>query len=151
MRRLTILACIAGLAAAPLPAFAYSCVLSPAKDAVIVKTDNPSDRETTCKVDCLFTSPEGPGYGFLRAADTGQQEGLVRLSAPDRRQGGRIRARKRKLPVVQEARLLPNSAANRFSPVRVKLTTRLPGAPSRAAQFSSVNLVIIAAPSVPAR
>jgi hypothetical protein len=60
MRRLTILACIAGFAAAPLPAFAYSCVLSPAKDAVIVKTDNPSDRETTCKVDCLFTSPEGP-------------------------------------------------------------------------------------------
>jgi hypothetical protein len=60
MRRLTILACIVGFAAAPLPAFAYSCVLSPAKDAVIVKTDNPSDRETTCKVDCLFTSPEGP-------------------------------------------------------------------------------------------
>src|SRR6476620_4404099 len=60
MRRLTILACIVGFAAAPLPAFAYSCVLSPAKDAVIVKTDNPSDRETTCKVECLFTSPEGP-------------------------------------------------------------------------------------------
>ena len=52
--------CIAGLAAAPLPAFAYSCVLSPAKDAVIVKTDNASDREITCKVDCQFTSPEGP-------------------------------------------------------------------------------------------
>jgi hypothetical protein len=60
MRRLTILTCIAGFAAAPLPAFAYSCVLSPAKDAVILKTDNASDREVSCKVDCLFTSPEGP-------------------------------------------------------------------------------------------
>ena len=47
--------------------------------------------------------------------------------------------------------LSPNSAANRFSPVRVKLTTRLPGAGSRAAQFSSVKRFIIAAPSVPAR
>ena len=60
MCRLAILACIAGLAAAPLPAFAYSCALSPAKDAVIVKTDNASDRETTCKVECLFTSPDEP-------------------------------------------------------------------------------------------
>jgi hypothetical protein len=47
--------------------------------------------------------------------------------------------------------LFPNSAANRFSPLRLKLTTRLPGTLSRAAHFSSVNLVIIAAPSVPAR
>ena len=60
MWRLAIFACIARFTAAPLPAFAYSCVLSPAKDAVIVKTDNASDREMTCKVDCLFTSPEGP-------------------------------------------------------------------------------------------
>jgi hypothetical protein len=45
----------------------------------------------------------------------------------------------------------PNSAAKRFSPVRVKLTTRLPGAESRAAQFSSVKRRITAAPSVPAR
>jgi hypothetical protein len=48
------------LAAAPVPAQAYSCALSPAKDAVIVKTDNPSARAVTCKVDCLFTTPEGP-------------------------------------------------------------------------------------------
>jgi hypothetical protein len=47
--------------------------------------------------------------------------------------------------------LSPNSAANRFSPVRLKLTTRLPGVASRAAHFSSVNRAIIAAPSVPAR
>ena len=60
MSRLAIFACIAGLTAAPLQAFAYSCVLSPAKDAVIIKADNASDRETTCKVDCLFTSPERP-------------------------------------------------------------------------------------------
>jgi hypothetical protein len=47
--------------------------------------------------------------------------------------------------------LFPNSSANRFSPLRVKLTTRLPGAESRAAHFSSVNRVIMAAPNVPAR
>src|SRR5438876_1649687 len=46
---------------------------------------------------------------------------------------------------------LPNSAAKRFSPVRVKLTTRLPGVGSRAAQFNSVKRLITAAPSVPAR
>ena len=60
MSRLAISACLAGLVAAPLPAVAYSCALSPARDAVIVKTDNASDREITCKVDCQFTSPEGP-------------------------------------------------------------------------------------------
>jgi hypothetical protein len=107
MRRLTILACIAGFVAAPLPAFAYSCVLSPTKDAVIVKTDNPSDRETTCKVDCLFTSPEGPVTGFLRAADTGKQEGLVRLPAPDRRQGAGVRARKPNLPIANQVLTSP--------------------------------------------
>jgi uncharacterized membrane protein YdfJ with MMPL/SSD domain len=46
---------------------------------------------------------------------------------------------------------VPNKAANRFSPVRVKLTTRLPGVESRAAHFSSVKRLIKAAPSVPAR
>jgi hypothetical protein len=60
MCRLAISACLAGFATAPLPAFAYTCALSPAKDAVIVKTDNPSDRAITCKVDCQFTSPQGP-------------------------------------------------------------------------------------------
>jgi hypothetical protein len=45
---------------APLPAFAYSCVVSPAKDSVIVKTDNTSDRAVTCKVDCTFKAAEGP-------------------------------------------------------------------------------------------
>jgi len=60
MCRLANSACIAGFAAAPLPAFAYSCALSSAKDAVVVKTDNASDRQMTCKVDCQFSSPEGP-------------------------------------------------------------------------------------------
>jgi hypothetical protein len=60
MFRLAIFACMAGFAASPLPALAYSCALSPAKDAVIVKTDNTSDRQMTCKVDCQFTSPAGP-------------------------------------------------------------------------------------------
>ena len=45
----------------------------------------------------------------------------------------------------------PNNAAKCFSPLRVKLTMRLPGAESRAAHFSSANRVIMAAPSVPAR
>ena len=44
----------------PLPAFAYSCALSPARDAVIVKTDNASDRGVTCKVDCTFKAADGP-------------------------------------------------------------------------------------------
>jgi len=51
---------IACLAPAPKPALAYSCAVSPAKDAVIVKTDNGSDRSTTCKVDCTFKGPDGP-------------------------------------------------------------------------------------------
>ena len=51
---------IAVAALAPLPAFAYSCAVSPAKDAVIVKTDNTSDRGVTCKVDCTFRAPDGP-------------------------------------------------------------------------------------------
>src|SRR3954449_1860646 len=48
------------LSVLPLPAVAYTCTPSPAGDAVIVKTDNASDRAITCKVDCRFTSPEGP-------------------------------------------------------------------------------------------
>lgn len=48
------------LAAAPVPTVAYTCNMSSAKDAVIVKTDNASDRAMACKVDCLFTSSEGP-------------------------------------------------------------------------------------------
>jgi hypothetical protein len=46
--------------AAPLPALAYSCAVSPAKDAVIIKTDNESAQPVTCKVDCSFTTPAGP-------------------------------------------------------------------------------------------
>ena len=48
------------LAAAPLPASAYSCGLSPAKDAVIIKTDNLSDHAMRCRVECTFNSPDGP-------------------------------------------------------------------------------------------
>ena len=47
------------LAALPLPAFAYSCAISPAKDAVIVKTDNGRDRAVTCKIDCVFNGQDG--------------------------------------------------------------------------------------------
>ncbi|MGH6708023.1 MAG: hypothetical protein ACREEK_03545 [Bradyrhizobium sp.] len=45
---------------APLPAWAYSCEVSPAKDAVIVKADNARDRGVTCTVDCTFKVPDGP-------------------------------------------------------------------------------------------
>lgn len=44
----------------PLPAAAYSCVVSPAKDSIIIKADNSSDRSRTCKVDCTFKAPDGP-------------------------------------------------------------------------------------------
>jgi hypothetical protein len=47
-------------AAAPLPAWAYGCGLSRAKDAVIIKTDNASDNAMTCRVECTFKSPDGP-------------------------------------------------------------------------------------------
>ena len=50
----------AALLVPTLPASAYTCALSPAKDAVIVKTDNASDRAVTCTVECTFTSPQGP-------------------------------------------------------------------------------------------
>ena len=60
MRRLIGLISIVVTVLAPLPAFAYSCALSPAKDAVIIKTDNTSDRGVTCKVDCTFKAADGP-------------------------------------------------------------------------------------------
>jgi hypothetical protein len=60
MRGLIGLISIVGTVLAPLPAFAYSCAVSPAKDAVIVKTDNASDRGVTCKVDCTFKAADGP-------------------------------------------------------------------------------------------
>jgi hypothetical protein len=44
----------------PLPVRAHTCALSPAKDSIIVKTDNASDHAVTCKVDCQFKSSDGP-------------------------------------------------------------------------------------------
>ena len=46
--------------ATPLPAQAYSCAVSPAKDSIIIKTDNPSNSPVTCKVDCTFKAADGP-------------------------------------------------------------------------------------------
>ncbi len=60
MCRFAMLTGIVGIFAAPLPESAYSCALSPAGDAMIVKTDNASDLAMTCKVDYLFEAPEGP-------------------------------------------------------------------------------------------
>ncbi len=60
MHGLTGLISIVTVGLTPLPAFAYSCALSPARDAVIVKTDNASDRGVTCKVDCTFKAADGP-------------------------------------------------------------------------------------------
>jgi hypothetical protein len=51
---------LATLLAVPLPAHAYSCAISPAKDSVIVKTDNASNHPVTCKVDCTFKGTDGP-------------------------------------------------------------------------------------------
>jgi hypothetical protein len=48
------------LALTPLPAAAYSCAVSPARDSVIIKTDNNSGRSRTCKVDCTFKATDGP-------------------------------------------------------------------------------------------
>ncbi len=44
----------------PLPASAYTCTISPAKDSVIIKTDNAASHAVTCKVDCTFKSADGP-------------------------------------------------------------------------------------------
>jgi multisubunit Na+/H+ antiporter MnhE subunit len=54
---MTLLVLLAA-AAAP-PAWAYSCAVSPARDAVIVKTDNESAQPVICKVECRFTTPAG--------------------------------------------------------------------------------------------
>ena len=51
---------LGALLAAPLPAKAYSCAISPAKDSIIIKTDNASDHPVTCRVDCTFKSADGP-------------------------------------------------------------------------------------------
>ena len=51
---------VALLVAVPLPAQAYSCALSPAKDSIIVKTDNASNHSVTCKVECTFKASDGP-------------------------------------------------------------------------------------------
>ena len=58
--RSMILILVAAATLAPLPAQAYSCAVSPAKDSVIVKTDNSGDRSVTCTVDCMFKAPDGP-------------------------------------------------------------------------------------------
>lgn len=48
------------LAISPLPARAFTCSISPAKDSVIIKTDNAAAHPVTCKVDCAFKSSDGP-------------------------------------------------------------------------------------------
>ena len=60
MRRLTVPTLLVVFALTPMPASAYSCAVSPAKDAVIVKTDNGRDHGVTCTVDCTFKAAEGP-------------------------------------------------------------------------------------------
>jgi hypothetical protein len=56
--RLALLAAL--LVTPPLPARAYVCSISPAKDAIIVKTDNAASHSVTCKVDCTFKGADGP-------------------------------------------------------------------------------------------
>ena len=62
------------LTSVPLPAQAYTCALTPAKDSVIIKTDNASDRAVSCKVDCTFEAPEGPAnVSCIRQIPTGAE------------------------------------------------------------------------------
>lgn len=51
---------VGALLGTPLPAQAYTCAVSPAKDTIVIKTDNPSDHSVTCRVDCTFKSADGP-------------------------------------------------------------------------------------------
>jgi hypothetical protein len=51
---------LGALLATPPPAQAYSCAVSPAKDSIIIKTDNPSNNPVTCRVDCTFKAADGP-------------------------------------------------------------------------------------------
>src|SRR5262245_60751936 len=44
---------------APQSATAYTCTLSPSKDAVIVKTGNPDAKPKSCTVTCSFAVPGG--------------------------------------------------------------------------------------------
>jgi hypothetical protein len=48
------------IATQPLPARGYTCAISPARDSVIIKTDNASNHSVTCKVDCTFKAADGP-------------------------------------------------------------------------------------------
>jgi hypothetical protein len=61
MKNLTgfVLAC-AVVAAAPYPASAYTCRLSPSGDSIIVKTGNTGIADLSCTVTCRFTTPQGP-------------------------------------------------------------------------------------------
>ena len=64
----------------PLPVQAYSCKVSPAKDSIIVKTDNASDRAVICKVDCTFNAPDGPvTISCSRQIPPGQKDWYVCL------------------------------------------------------------------------
>jgi hypothetical protein len=51
----------ASLPTLPLPAQACTCAVSPAKDSIVIKTDNPSSNPpVTCRVDCTFKASDGP-------------------------------------------------------------------------------------------
>ena len=46
----------------PDAARAYTCRLSPAGDAIMVKTGNSSGNSVSCTVRCRFTTPQGPPF-----------------------------------------------------------------------------------------
>ena len=79
------------------PAAAFTCTVTPKGDAVTVKIDNPYAKPTTCTVTCRFTVPRRHGDRELHASYPRRRQGLVRLRAPDRRQGLRLRRRRREL------------------------------------------------------
>jgi len=47
------------LSATASPAAAYTCAVTPAKDAVVVKTSNPDAQAKSCTVTCNFAVPGG--------------------------------------------------------------------------------------------
>src|SRR5262249_17538961 len=54
-----LLGCLLSVAV-PTLAAAYTCRLSPAGDAIMVKTGNASAADLSCTVTCRFTTPQGP-------------------------------------------------------------------------------------------
>ena len=58
----TMFAGALGLLLLPGMAAAYTCRVSPAGDAIMIKTGNNSAGDVSCTVRCRFTTPAGPPF-----------------------------------------------------------------------------------------